>query len=113
MFIGLNGTIIALYVDDLLITGPSKQGIAALKKALNEQFRISDLGFVHYYLGITITRDRQNRTLRLGQQAYIERVIRDYNQWDIRPIYTLMETKLKPKPVPEGYEAKAELYLKY
>ena len=113
VFIGPDGTIAALYVDDLLITGPSKQGIATLKKALNEQFRMSDLGPVHYYLGMTITRDRQNRTLRLGQQAYVERVVRDHGQWDARPVYTPMETKLKPEPAPEGYEATAELRLKY
>ena len=53
-----DGTIVALYVDNVLITGPSKQGIRDLKAALNKEFRMSDLGPVSYYLGITVNRDR-------------------------------------------------------
>ena len=36
VFIGLNGTIIALYINDLFIIKPFKKGIAALKEALNK-----------------------------------------------------------------------------
>jgi Reverse transcriptase (RNA-dependent DNA polymerase) len=61
------GVIITIYVDDLLITGKDRKEIDALKKALNHRFKMSDLGLVNFYLGMTITRDRINRTLRLGQ----------------------------------------------
>ena len=36
VFISLNGIIIALYVNDLLIIKPFKEDITALKKALNK-----------------------------------------------------------------------------
>ena len=39
-----------------------------------------NLGPVSYYLGIAIIRDRQNRTIRLSQEAYIKRIVRDYSQ---------------------------------
>jgi hypothetical protein len=51
------GVIIAIYVDDLLITRKDRKEIDALKKALNHGFKISDLGLVNFYLGITVTWD--------------------------------------------------------
>jgi hypothetical protein len=49
------GVIIAIYVNDLFITGKDRKEIDALKKALNHRFKISDLGLVNFYLGITVT----------------------------------------------------------
>ena len=108
-----DGTIVALYVDNVFITGPSKQGIRDLKAALNKEFRMSDLGPVSYYLGITVNRDRQNRTVRLGQTAYLERVIREHGQWEARPSYTPMRQDFKPEPSPEGYQAPDDFRQKY
>ena len=65
-------------MDNVLITGPSKQGIRDLKAALNKEFRMSDLGLVSYYLGIMVNRDRQNQTVQLSQTAYLKRVIREH-----------------------------------
>ena len=73
------GTLIALYVDDILITGPSREDINKVKAALNAKFRMTDLGPCAYYLGMTVTRDRPNRILRLGQAVYVERVIKQFD----------------------------------
>ena len=61
------GVIVAIYVDDLIITGSSFSEIQRVKKLLSDEFSIVDLGPINYYLGMTITRDRVNRILRLGQ----------------------------------------------
>jgi hypothetical protein len=37
-------TFIAVYMDDLLITGPSKDEIVAVKQALYNKFKMTDLG---------------------------------------------------------------------
>ena len=66
------GLIIAIYVDDLLLTRASLDEIKKAKMALSEQFHTTDLGPCTYYLGMTVTRDRQHRILRLG---YIGQVI--------------------------------------
>ena len=70
------GTLIALYVDNILITGPLREDINKVKAALNTKFYMTDLGPCAYYLGITVTRDRPNRILRLGQAVYVKRVIK-------------------------------------
>ena len=74
----ITGTLIALYIDNILITSPSRKDISKVKAALNAKFRITDLGPYAYYLGITVTRDRPNRILRLGQAVYVERVIKQF-----------------------------------
>ena len=48
-------TYIAVYVDDLLIAGPSKEEIQELKNALSNRFQMTDLGPCSYYLGMAVT----------------------------------------------------------
>lgn len=107
------GTIVALYVDDVLVTGPSRPDIQRIKDALNAKFKMSDLGPCSYYLGMTVTRDRTNRTLRLGQSAYIERFLRHHGMWESKPQSTPMETSARPLPAEDGYTASAELLKTY
>ena len=45
-----NGIIIAIYVDDLLLIGPSLWDISLLKTELSHRFRIKDLGLINFYL---------------------------------------------------------------
>jgi hypothetical protein len=44
--------ILVLYVDDLLITGNSSSIIHDVQQALMEQFEMTDLGLLHYFLGL-------------------------------------------------------------
>lgn len=87
------GVIIAIYVDDLLITGRNRKEIDAIKQALSTRFQMSDLGPVNFYLGMTVTRDRPNRTLRLGQQSYLTKVLRDFGMEDCKHTVTPMGTE--------------------
>lgn len=107
------GTIIALYVDDVLVTGPNRADIQRIKDALNAKFHMTDLGPYAYYLGMTVTRDRTNRTIRLGQAGYVERVLRDNGMWDAKPVATPMETTIKLEPAEDGYEATPKDKLRY
>jgi hypothetical protein len=54
---------IAVYVDDLLIIAPTTLLITKIKSALNERFKMTDLGEVQFLLGWSIERDRSNRKL--------------------------------------------------
>lgn len=60
---------VLLYVDDLLITGDDQARLASLKAALHKEFRMSDLGFAHVYLGAEI--QRLVNGILLIQTAYI------------------------------------------
>ena len=69
--------IIALYVDNVLITNSNCVDIQRIKDILNVKFYMIDLKPYAYYLEMTVTRDRINRTIRLEQAEYVERVFRD------------------------------------
>ena len=56
---------IAIFVDDFLITGSFISEIKAAKAAFYTCFQMSDLGFCKYYLGIIVTRDCKNQILQL------------------------------------------------
>ena len=83
-------TIIAIYVDDILLVGPDKKEIQRIKDKLHEHFEITDLSECNYYLGITVTRDRVNRILRLGQAGYVQKFITEYGMWEFKGTPTPM-----------------------
>jgi len=62
-------TLLLLYVDDMLITGDDHDYIAFVKNRLREQFMMSDLGPLSYFLGIEITSTPDG--YYLSQQKYI------------------------------------------
>ena len=50
-------TIIAVYVEDLLLSESEKSAIKILKEQLSEHFQMTDLSPCSYYLGMTVTWD--------------------------------------------------------
>jgi len=48
-------TTLLVYVDDTILVGNDKEDIARIKQALNQTFKIKDLGKLRYFLGIEVT----------------------------------------------------------
>ena len=65
-FFGNSYIILLLYVDDMLIAGPSIEEINNLKKQLSKQFAMKDLGAAKQILGMRIIRDKAKNTLKLS-----------------------------------------------
>jgi hypothetical protein len=103
---------IAVYVDDLLIIGPSIAEIKKIKRSLRNRFHMTDLGPCSYYLGMSIRRDRQNRILYLSQEAYIRKVIHQFGMDDCTPVSTPMDTSPLPENNPE-YTCPLNLKIEY
>ncbi|EKG09467.1 Integrase catalytic core [Macrophomina phaseolina MS6] len=103
---------IAVYVDDLLIVGPSIAEIKKIKRSLRNRFQMTDLGPCSYYLGMSIQRDQQNRILHLSQEAYIDKIIHQFGMDDCKPVNTPIETSPLPENVPE-YTCTTEQRIEY
>jgi Reverse transcriptase (RNA-dependent DNA polymerase) len=109
-----DGVIIAIYVDDLLITGASKPDIDKIKDSLKQRFKMSDLGACHFYLGMEVIRDRPRRTLRLSQTAYLRKILQDFGMEHCNDkITTPMETSSRLMPAEPGYEADSKFRRNY
>ena len=50
-------TVIAVYVDDLIVMSTTTEQLNDKKKTLPEKFKMKDMGPLHYCLGITIEQD--------------------------------------------------------
>ena len=69
-------TIIATATDDLTIIAESINSAQLIKRQLNEHFEIVDLGEIKWLLGVHITCDLENQTISLGQQSYIDDIVK-------------------------------------
>lgn len=47
--------IVAVYVDDLLVTGNCKVEITTFKAQMNKRYEMSHLGLLSHYLGIEVS----------------------------------------------------------
>ena len=51
----MTGILIIIYVDNILIISKDKVKIKALKKSLIRKFKMKDLSFIKYFIGVRIT----------------------------------------------------------
>lgn len=85
--------VVGVYVDDLLITGPVDDDIACFKQEMLEQFRMSDLGLLSYYLGIEVSQGSGG--IFISQSAYAQKLLEKGGMADCNPCHVPMEPKLK------------------
>jgi len=74
---------VLVYVDDLLITGNTLDGIAQLKQSLHSAYTIKDLGLARYFLGIEISRSSAGTLL--NQRKYITDILNDAGMTGCKP----------------------------
>jgi hypothetical protein len=51
---GSTRLIVGVYMDDLVITSTSRSDIHNFEKEMTDMFKMSDLGLLHYYMGIEV-----------------------------------------------------------
>ena len=85
--------VVGVYVDDLIITGSDKEEIDGFKKEMQALFDMSDLGRLHYYLGIEVR--QHNGGIDLGQAAYAAKILDKADMTGCNPCHTPMEPRFK------------------
>jgi hypothetical protein len=73
LFIGDNIFYLLVYVDDILLTGSNSAMLHRLIQLLSSEFKLRDLGAVHYFLGIKVQPTTMG--LMLCQHKYILNIL--------------------------------------
>ena len=107
--------IIALYVDDLLIASSKRTELLAIKRRLTQQYEMEDMGEATFILGIDIKRDRAQRSISIGQSAYINTLLRRHGMTECNPTSTPMDSAAASDLMAAagGYEASLGLTRDY
>jgi hypothetical protein len=76
-------------VDHLFITG-AKHLIVECKLGLASEFEMSDIGLMHYFLGMEVWQEEGH--IFLGQGKYVADILSRFHMEDCRPMSTPMVT---------------------
>ena len=82
-------TIAAVYVDDIVLTSTDPSSIKALKQHLHSIFSIKDLGHLHFFLGMEVTKTTQGFVL---SQSKFAKELLAFSGFDLK--------KTSPTPLP-------------
>ena len=110
---GNNRVYLALYVDDLFIVSKRIEWIREVKKMLNQEFKMKDLGEACFLLGMEIRR-LAGGDVFVVQEKYAKSVVARFGMDKSKPASTPLEpgSKLSMKQKPES-EAERELMACY
>lgn len=86
-------TILALYVDDILIISKDTPEKKRLKMGLMRKFEMKDLGRATHVLGMRVNQEQTKITL--DQKSYIQKVLEQFNMTDCKPVSTPLECGMK------------------
>nr|GEY17715.1 retrotransposon protein, putative, Ty1-copia subclass [Tanacetum cinerariifolium] len=89
-----NVTFLILYVDDIIIMGNHIPSLQSVKDYLGKCFAIKDLGEAAFILEIKIYRDRSKRLIGLGQNAYMDKILKRYKIDNFKRGHIPMQEKL-------------------
>ena len=88
-------TIIAVYVDDLIIITKTPEAMKKLKESLAARFKMKDLGKLHCCLGISIQHDEERGHLWMNQRQYIQSLLERYGLAQAKTVSTLADINVK------------------
>ena len=87
-------TVVAVHVDDCTIAASNLHLIEESKASLRKHVEVTDLGELHWMLGIKIKQNRDEGTIHLSQRAYINSILRCYNFDELKPLFTPMDPSI-------------------
>ena len=101
-----------LYVDDMLVAAKNKEDISQLKEELSQRFDMKDLGAAKRILGMEIIRNREENTLWLSQNGYLNKILETYNMAESKHVVTPLGAHLKMRAATVEKQEQDEDYMK-
>ncbi|KAL0540756.1 hypothetical protein IC582_020770 [Cucumis melo] len=104
LYIKVNGhgdiLVVCLYVDYLIFTGNCASMFEDLKKAMTQEFEMTDIGLMSYYLGIEVKQSEEE--IFISQERYTREILEKFNMMNSKPVAIPIETGTKLSKHEEG-----------
>ena len=105
---GVHFLLVAVYVDDLLVTGSNLRMILEFKKGMATKFEMSDLGLLTYYLGIEVLQHSDGIILK--QERYAGKILEETKMNECNAVHIPMDSGLKLSKAQEEKDIDATEY---
>ncbi|GKV24533.1 hypothetical protein SLEP1_g34135 [Rubroshorea leprosula] len=100
--------IVCLYVDDLIFTGNNPRMFEEFKRAMSNEFEMTDMGLMSYYLDIEVKQMEEG--IFISQENYAREVLKKFNMSNCKPVNTLVACGIKLFKFEEGESVDATLF---
>ncbi|KAK4390398.1 Retrovirus-related Pol polyprotein from transposon TNT 1-94 [Sesamum angolense] len=84
---GNDTLIVSLYVDDLIYTGNNEKMIQDFKEDMMKTFEMSNLGLMHFFLGIEINQEKEG--IFICQRKYTETLLKKFKMESCKTVLLL------------------------
>ncbi len=88
---------VSAFLNGTLEEAKTLEEMNTTKQALSERFRMTDLGEIHYILGMTIERDVDGKWLVMHQKQYVHDVIEKYGLSEANTVATPADAHVQLK----------------
>ena len=82
--------LVLLWVDDIIVASNCDKVMVSFKNAMKQKYRMSDLGEVNWFLGITFSMGET--FISMDQSKYISKILERFQMTDCIPVKTPCET---------------------
>jgi hypothetical protein len=77
---------IVVYVDDFILVCNDQNKLLQIKEELTQKFEMKDLGELHFFLGMEVERNHDERLLRINQIKYLKEILKHFGMEECKPI---------------------------
>jgi hypothetical protein len=92
--------LVSLYVDDLIFTCNNPSMFEDFKKAMTQEFEMTDIGLMSYYLGIKVK--QMEKGIFISQGNFAREMLKKFKMNNCNPVSTPVECGIKLSKHEEG-----------
>ena len=87
--------IIAVYVDDLIVGGENEKNITHTKKTISDIFEVTDMGTLHYFLGVKVIQNLSTGEIWIGQPNFTKELLKKLQMAESKAVETPSDPSMK------------------
>jgi hypothetical protein len=86
---------IVVYVDDLILVCNDQNKLLQIKEELSQKFEMKDLRELHFFSGMEVERNPDERLLCINQIKYLKEILKRFRMEECKPITVPLDPKVK------------------